>query len=143
MIVDHELGLTHLGRFGLPPVRLVVENTPELGVDQPSASRATQGEGAVGAAQPSRACGQALAPSKLHPLLQARLLLPLREMLVQAMLGAKLLKRQSVANKTETATAHFTAPLRFTVLVFCLFAHHRHFLNWRSGALAFRSSQAT
>ena len=27
MIVDHELGLTHLGRFGLPPVRLVVENT--------------------------------------------------------------------------------------------------------------------
>ena len=27
MIVDHELGLTHLGRCGLPPVRLVVENT--------------------------------------------------------------------------------------------------------------------
>ena len=27
MIVDHELGLTILGRFGLPPVRLVVENT--------------------------------------------------------------------------------------------------------------------
>jgi hypothetical protein len=27
MIVDREAGLTHLGRFGLPPVRLVVENT--------------------------------------------------------------------------------------------------------------------
>jgi hypothetical protein len=27
MIVDHELGLTHLGRCGLPPVRPVVENT--------------------------------------------------------------------------------------------------------------------
>ena len=27
MIVDHELGLTILGRCGLPPVRLVVENT--------------------------------------------------------------------------------------------------------------------
>ena len=26
MILDHELGLTHLGRCGLPPVRLVVEN---------------------------------------------------------------------------------------------------------------------
>ena len=26
MIVDHELGLTILGRCGLPPVRLVVEN---------------------------------------------------------------------------------------------------------------------
>ncbi len=27
MIVDHELGLTILSRCGLPPVRLVVENT--------------------------------------------------------------------------------------------------------------------
>ena len=27
MIVDREAGLTHLGRCGLPPVRLVVENT--------------------------------------------------------------------------------------------------------------------
>ena len=27
MIVDREAGLTHLGRFGLPPVRLVVDNT--------------------------------------------------------------------------------------------------------------------
>ena len=27
MIVDHELGLTILGRCGLPPARLVVENT--------------------------------------------------------------------------------------------------------------------
>ena len=26
MILDHELGLTHLGRCGLPPVRLVVEH---------------------------------------------------------------------------------------------------------------------
>ena len=27
MIVDREAGLTHLGRCGLPPARLVVENT--------------------------------------------------------------------------------------------------------------------
>jgi hypothetical protein len=27
IIVDHEPGLMHLGRCGLPPVRLVVENT--------------------------------------------------------------------------------------------------------------------
>ena len=27
MIVDREAGLTHLGRCGLPPVQLVVENT--------------------------------------------------------------------------------------------------------------------
>ena len=51
MIVDHELGLTHLGRCGLPPVRLVVENTRSWEWDQPSAKGAAQIEGAVGATQ--------------------------------------------------------------------------------------------
>jgi hypothetical protein len=48
--------------------------------------------------------GEALA-SKVDPLLQVEwLLLSLREILFQAMVGAKLLRRRSVANETETAT---------------------------------------
>jgi hypothetical protein len=65
---------------------------------------AAQGEGEAGASQPAQGRSQALT-SKVHPLLQVEwLLLPLREVLFQAMLGAKLLRRRSVANETETAT---------------------------------------
>jgi hypothetical protein len=50
MIVDREAGLTHLGRFGLPPVRLVVENTRSYEWES-LPQGAAQGEGEVGAPQ--------------------------------------------------------------------------------------------
>jgi hypothetical protein len=63
-------------------------------------------EGEIGATQAGQACSRVLAASKVHPLLQVEwLLLPLGEMFVQAMLGAKLLVSQAVANETEFATA--------------------------------------
>jgi hypothetical protein len=80
------------------------------------------------------------AESKLHPLLQARLLLPLREISVQAMLRTKLLIRQPLPNKAEVAVTNFTARLRWAAFVLRLFARHLHFLNL-TGFI--RSSQAT
>ena len=102
-----------------------------------AAQGAAQGEGAVGASS-NRAA--ALAPSKLHPLLQARLLLSLRKILVQAMLRTKLLIRRPLPDKAEAAVTNFTARLRWAAFVLCLFARHLHFLNL-TGFI--RSSQAT
>ena len=137
MIVDHELGLTHLGRCGLPPVRLVVENTRSwewISLPRREPRRARERLG------PLRTARAALAPSKLHPLLQARLLLSLRKILVQAMLGAKLLIRRPLPDKAEAAVTNFTARLRWAAFVLRLFARHLHFLNL-TGFI--RSSQAT
>ena len=58
MIVDHELGLTILGRCGLPPVRLVVENTRSVEWESLPRQGAAQGEGAVGATQADKSSVQ-------------------------------------------------------------------------------------
>jgi hypothetical protein len=47
------------------------------------------------------------------------------KILVQATFGAELLKRRSVANETETASAYFTT--RFRLGTLRLFACHQHF----------------
>ena len=77
---------------------------------------------------------EALAPRKIRPLRKAEwLLFPPREILVQAMLGAKLLIRQPLPDKAEAAVTNFTARLRWAAFVLRLFARHQHFLNWQCG----------
>ena len=53
LTVDREAGLTHLGRCGLPPARLVVENNPRsYEWESLPAKGAAQGEGPVRATAP-------------------------------------------------------------------------------------------
>jgi hypothetical protein len=88
---------------------------------------ASQSEGAVGTSQAARARSQALAASKVHPLLQVEwLLLSVGEVLLKAMLRAKLPMRKSVANQTEAATTGRAAHLDLRDIGFrTTFAHQR------------------
>jgi hypothetical protein len=94
----------NLKHGGVLPVASRERSRGELGVDFAAPKGAEAARERLGANQAAQGCSRALA-SKVHPLLQIEwLLLPLREILFQAMLGAKLLRRRSVANETETAT---------------------------------------
>ena len=67
-----------------------------------------------------------LAASKVHPLLQVEwLLLSVGEVLLKAMLRAKLPMRKSVANQTEAATTGRAAHLDLRDIGFRTFAHQR------------------
>jgi hypothetical protein len=98
---------------------------------KPAATGAAQGEGAVAATQVTQDCSRALAASKVHPLLHVEWLsVSVGEVLLKAMLRAKLPMRKSVANQTEAATTSRAAQLDLRHVVFrTTFAHRRYLIR--------------
>jgi len=96
---------------------------------------------------------RALVPRKIDPLFQAeQLSLPVGEVLVQAMLRAKLLMRKSVADKAEPAIARRAVDRCLSDIGISIFAHRRDslirlpggmredYLRWCPGAMVVSKS---